>query len=183
MNKRRQIAAMVGSAFFALGAGYLVHGVTHKEKPASLPSTPILGENALLTSQFLGLNGKIYDFDKLAGQIVVVNFWATWCAPCRKEAPEFVKLQNKYREQGLTVIGIAIDNKENTLVFVDEVGINYPVLLGDLATIELSRRLGNRFGALPFTTFLDRNHKVATSVSGAVSGPALEAIVAKLLVK
>lgn len=183
MNKRWQIAAMVGSAFFALGAGYLVHGVTHKDKPASLPSTPTVGENALLASKFLDLNGKIYDFDDLAGQVLVINFWATWCAPCRKEVPEFVKLQNKYREQGLTVIGIAIDNKENILAFVDEVGMNYPILLGDLAAIELSRRLGNRFGALPFTTFLNRTHTVATSASGAVSGPALEAIVEKLLVK
>jgi len=104
-----------------------------------------------------GEQHKLSDWD---GKVLIINFWATWCPPCRKETPMFVALQEQYGEQGLQFIGVAIDEKDNVIDFADTYGVNYPMLLGDLEAINISKQYGNRFGTLPYTVIVDRQGKI-----------------------
>jgi len=105
-----------------------------------------------------GASRKLSEWD---GKVLVVNFWATWCPPCRKETPAFVELQDKYGDKGLQFIGVAIDEKDNVEDFADTYGVNYPMLLGDLEAINTSKAYGNRFGTLPYTVIVDRQGKIS----------------------
>ena len=111
----------------------------------------------------------------------MVNFWATWCAPCREEIPSFVRLQEKHRARGLQFIGIAIDQRDQVETFARDFAMNYPVLLGGMDTIELSRQAGNRLGALPFTIIIDRAGGIVSVHLGVVKEAKLESMLKSLL--
>ena len=106
------------------------------------------------------MEGNMHHIDKWNGKVLVINFWATWCPPCRKETPAFVELQNEYGEQGLQFIGVAIDEPDPVEAFADTYGVNYPMLLGNLDAIQISKAYGNRFGTLPYTVIVDRGGKI-----------------------
>lgn len=111
------------------------------------------------------------------GQTIVINFWATWCPPCREEIPEFIALQERYQDQGLQIVGVAIDNHEAVRRFSDAVGINYPVLLGQIEGMQAMRDYGNRSGSLPYTVVIDPSGQVVTRKLGVFRYSDLEAIV------
>jgi len=115
------------------------------------------------------------------GKVLVVNFWATWCAPCREEMPDFVRAQDEYGAKGLQVVGIAVDNADKVQEFAKEIGLNYPALIGGYGAMDLSRDLGNSLVALPFTLVLDRQGKVAYTHLGPVKPDKFRDVVAKLL--
>jgi thiol-disulfide isomerase/thioredoxin len=108
------------------------------------------------------------------GQIVVLNFWASWCAPCREEIPDFVALRTQYRPKGVEFVGIAIDNSANVTQFMQSLSINYPILIGEGAAHNLARRLGNSSGALPYTVVLDRGGRVVLRHLGRLPRATLE---------
>jgi len=139
------------------------------------------GLTALLTARFADLQGNAQTLDQWRGKVLVVNFWATWCAPCRDEIPVFVKLQDKYRSQGLQFIGIAVDQRDKVQPFAADFGMNFPVLVGSADAIELSRKLGNRAGVLPFTIVLTRDGRLARTEIGAAKEARLESFLASLL--
>ncbi len=118
--------------------------------------------------------GQIRSVREWDGKVLVINFWATWCPPCREEIPEFVALQRKYAPRGLQFIGIAIDEPEAVLAFMKSVGVNYPVLLGQLTGTDLSRKYGNRWGALPFTAVIDREGQIVSVKGGSVTRREME---------
>jgi peroxiredoxin len=125
-----------------------------------------------------GHTRNVREFD---GKVLMVNFWATWCPPCLKETPVFIELQNQYGEQGLQIIGMAVDDTQSVRDFVDTHGINYPVIAGELAAMEISRRYGNRLGALPYTAFIDRNGDIQHVTAGELSKDEAEKIIQSLL--
>jgi thiol-disulfide isomerase/thioredoxin len=94
------------------------------------------------------------------GQVVLLNFWAPWCPPCRKEVPAFIELQEKYAEKGFTIVGITIDTRDNAQTFADTTGVNYPILIAEEQGIEIAKAYGNRVGALPYSVLLDRKGRV-----------------------
>ncbi|MDO9106547.1 MAG: TlpA disulfide reductase family protein [Methylovulum sp.] len=102
------------------------------------------------------LSGKQRSAAEWQGQIRVINFWATWCPPCRKEIPGLVALQREYAAQGVVVIGIAIDDQQAVADYLNETKINYPILMGANEGIALARELGNRVDAVPYTLIVDR---------------------------
>ena len=110
-----------------------------------------------------------------------MNFWATWCAPCREEMPEFVKAQNAWGPKGLQFVGIAVDQADKVRQFAKELALNYPSLIGGFGAMELSRTLGNSMMALPFTVIIDRKGAIAHTQLGMLKPDKLEAIVRKLL--
>ena len=115
------------------------------------------------------------------GKVLVVNFWATWCAPCREEMPEFVRAQNEYGARGLQFVGIAVDQADKVEQFSKEFSLNYPSLIGGYGAVELSKTLGNKLAALPFTIIVDRQGKIAHTQLGPLKPDKLRAIVNKLL--
>jgi peroxiredoxin len=107
------------------------------------------------------LDGAPHNIREWHGKVIVLNFWATWCPPCRKETPMLVELQDKFGPQGLQLVGVAIDKTEKVEEFMDTYGVNYPMLIGVDDAIEIAKSYGNRFGALPYTVIIDRNGHIA----------------------
>ena len=110
------------------------------------------------------LEGKSMRLSDLRGKAVLLNFWATWCGPCKIEMPWFVELQNQYGSQGLQIVGVAMDDasKEDIAKFAKEMGVNYPVLIGKEA-------VGDAYGgvpALPESFFIGRDGKIVDKIIG-----------------
>jgi thiol-disulfide isomerase/thioredoxin len=134
----------------------------------------------LLATRLPDLNNRPQGVEQWKGKVLVVNFWATWCAPCREEIPLFIKLQEKYAAQGLQFVGIAIDQPEKVRPYAVELGMNFPVLIGDVDTIDLAKKLGNRAGVLPYTLIVGRDGKIVATEIGAVKEAKLEPLLKSL---
>ena len=115
------------------------------------------------------------------GKVLIVNFWATWCEPCKEEMPRFIKLQDEFGPKGLQFVGVAIDQPEKVRAFAKDIGLNYPTLVGGYGAIELSKTLGNRVGALPFTVVLDRAGGVVHTQLGPVKDAQLQSMIRQLI--
>ena len=131
------------------------------------------------TLKVLGENGKTMQLSSLKGKGVIVNFWATWCEPCKIELPWLVELQKKYGPEGLQIIGVADDDSgEKTISsFARKMGINYPILLG---TDQVADQYGGLDG-LPTSFFIDRSGKVVDVLIGIDSESRLEDSIKKSL--
>jgi thiol-disulfide isomerase/thioredoxin len=135
----------------------------------------------IYSTRLADLKANLQPLEQWRGRVMVVNFWATWCAPCREEIPGFVRLQARHGARGLTFVGIAIDQPGNVADFAREFGINYPVLIGGPEALDLLRRAGNRAGVLPFTLVIDREGNLVSRQPGGVKEDALEGIIQPLL--
>jgi len=127
------------------------------------------------------LEGKLRHVSEWDGKVLVVNFWATWCPPCRKEMPVFIALQEKYAAQGLQFIGIALDETDKVQDFVDTLAVEYPILLGGKQAERVSVAYGNRFGALPYTVMIDRNKNIVSMHRGGLTQAQAEQQIKRLL--
>ncbi len=126
------------------------------------------------------LSGKPLKLADFRGKVVLVDFWATWCVPCRVEIPHFIALQKKYASQGFTLIGISMDDTaEPVPAVVKKYGINYPVAVGDAA---LAERFGGVLG-LPVAIVIDRNGVIRERYDGVTSADTFEKVVVSLLSK
>jgi thiol-disulfide isomerase/thioredoxin len=115
------------------------------------------GAAELLATSLPDLMGRARRIAEWQGKVLLCNFWATWCAPCREEIPMLVSLRNEYAPQGFEIVGIAIDNDAKVREFAAKYNISYPILVAEARGLDLVRNLGNTAGGLPFTVMLDRN--------------------------
>lgn len=113
------------------------------------------------------------------GKLVVLNFWASWCAPCREEMPDFDALRNQYRTRGVEFVGIAIDTPANVRQFLQQSPVSYPILIGEGGGHALARQLGNPDGALPYTIVLDRTGRIVLRHLGRLPRATLDATLHK----
>ena len=111
------------------------------------------------------LRGNLEGLDDHAGKVIVVNFWATWCAPCVKEMPSFETLYRRFRSQGLTVLAVSLDKDGSSKVqdYVDKFKLSFPVLLD---TEGIAEKLYPSF-TIPFTYVIDKQGRVAARIDGA----------------
>ncbi|MFO7304204.1 MAG: TlpA disulfide reductase family protein [Gammaproteobacteria bacterium] len=100
---------------------------------------------------------------------LIVNFWATWCAPCRREIPLLKQIQEEHGDEGFQVVGIAVDFREDVLEYAEEMGINYPLLIGEQDALDAARAFGLTTAALPFTVFTDAQSRIILSHLGEVT--------------
>ena len=176
--KRNAIVIIVVIAAVAL---MLFAGVRMSRSRAGVAKLKPVGKNGAVAPDFelQSLDGKQVRLSDYRGKAVLLNFWATWCAPCKIEMPWFVDLQKQYASQGLQVIGVAMDDSGEDAIakFAKEMGVNYPVLIG-------KESVGDAYGGvefLPTTFFIDRQGKVVERVFGLVGHSDIEDNVKKAL--
>jgi len=145
-------------------AGMLYFGFHMARRPES-DAPSVLGKTTPAPDFTLeSLDGKSIKLSDFRGKAVLLNFWATWCGPCKIETPWLVQLQSEYGSQGLQVVGVAMDDsgKDEIAKFAKEMGVNYPVLLGKEA-------VGDEYGgvpALPESFFISRDGKIVDKIIG-----------------
>jgi len=133
---------------------------------------------AAFSGETVNGQGK-FDSATLQGKVVLVNFWATWCPPCRKEIPSLVKIQETYRNKGLVVVGVSMDEGGRTLVgkFLEKQGVTYPVIIGDA---QVAKGFGGVIG-VPASFLVDRKGELIRRFDGYVSEEELRGELEKLL--
>ena len=140
-----------------------------------------LQTNALFAAGFVDTQGKLQPLSQWRGQVLVINFWATWCPPCLDEMPELSALQDKYRGDGLMILGISTDDVGKIREFSKTTPVSYPLLAGDFEAMNLAQSLGNDKGVLPYSVIVDRDGQVVEQHLGRIDGAALEATLRPLL--
>lgn len=167
MTPVRRALLMAGVGGVAAAAGYFVNAWRIGTMNPTTGDEDVAG--AILGSTLHTLDGTPQTLAGLRGRVLVINYWATWCAPCREEVPLFVRLQQEYAARNVQFVGIAVDQADKVRDFAQEFNINYPLLIAGLDAVELSRRAGNKAGVLPYTLVLDRSGKIAASLVGGIS--------------
>jgi thiol-disulfide isomerase/thioredoxin len=162
-------------ALVALSAGLFFHLWSQPVEPERDPA------EVLLATQLPDVAGTAQAIEQWRGSVLVVNFWATWCPPCLKEIPEFVRLQARYAAQGVQFVGIAIDDPGRVAAFVAQHGVNYPNLIAEKIGLDLVRAAGNRLGGLPFTVVIDRRGRTARVELGVLDEKKLAPLLDSLL--
>ncbi len=160
-------------------AGMIYFGFHLARRP--LPEAPAILSKSTPAPDFNleSLDGRNMRLSDFRGKAVLLNFWATWCAPCKIEMPWFVDLQKEYGPQGLQIVGVAMDDssKEDIAKFAKDMGVNYPVLIGKEA-------VGDEYGgvpALPESFFIGRNGKIVDKIIGLKGKSEIEDSIKKAL--
>jgi len=181
MNLRRwQLVAACLAAAAAFISGIVIQRNASSTKP---PASGAVQEKALAGLFAIRLDdfrGQPHSFAQWKGKILVVNFWATWCAPCRDEMPYFSKIAEKHAANGVQFVGISTDPAETVSAFAERYRISYPLLIGGPGAIELSAALGNSLKGLPYTLILDRNGEPLLARTGRLPEAELEGVLKRL---
>ena len=166
---------LLAAALVALVAGYFA------AQWLRAPTTDITPAGAAIEFSLPDLEGKRRSLSEWRGQVVVLNFWATWCPPCREEIPLFIDLQKRHGGNGLQFLGVAVDRLEDVAGYYVQAGMNYPTLIGDDNAIAIMKNYGNRMGSLPYSVIIDRDGQVVARKVGAFRGHELESLLTPLL--
>lgn len=126
------------------------------------------------------LDGSTRQFSEWDGKHRIVNFWATWCAPCRREIPLLKQTQAKHAADGIQVIGIAVDFTEDVIAYAEQAEFNYPVLVGQEDAMAVAESSGVEFIGLPFTMIVTADGTLAGVHLGEIHAPQVDAIVEQL---
>jgi peroxiredoxin len=152
----------------------------HKARRTGAASAPRLAQSTVAPDFSLeALDGKTLRLSDLRGKAVLLNFWATWCGPCKIEMPWFVDLQKQYGAQGLQIVGVAMDDasKEDIGKFAKDLGVNYPILIG-------KESVGDQYGgvpALPESFLISRDGKIVDKIIGLRGKADIEEAIKKAL--
>jgi len=168
-------SAYVAVAAIAAAAGFLVYhyAIAPREQMAAVatPDTEVpqaaaaTEESSALPAQLpdftLGdLEGKPRSILSWPGKSMIVNFWATWCAPCRREIPLLRELQKQHGPEGFQIVGVAVDLREDVVKYAQEIGIDYPVLIGEQDGLDAVNKFGQGSIGFPFTVFTDNQGRI-----------------------
>jgi thiol-disulfide isomerase/thioredoxin len=170
-------SAYVAVAAIAMAAGYLVYhyvvvprtametvmGPVATREIATEPAAAAAESTvpAVLPDFTLGdLSGTPRSIRSWPGKSMVVNFWATWCAPCRREIPLLRELQKQHGPEGFQIVGVAVDIREDVVKYAQEIGIDYPILIGEQDGLDAVNKFGQGSIGFPFTVFTDNQGRI-----------------------
>ncbi len=171
-----------GVALIGLAIGYFAY---RGMAPATIPPPAVeVSSSRAIPSQLpsFTLNDRAGEPRTLAhwtGRPLIVNFWATWCAPCRREIPLLKSLRREWAEQDVEVIGIAVDFREDVLAYAAEMEIEYPLLIGEQDGLDAAAAFGLE-PVFPFTVFSDRQGRIVTVRVGELHADEAEFILTRI---
>lgn len=189
MSAPKSNLAIVAACVVALAAGVAVFMLRPGTKPdsgsaeAAIGATPAAAnEQAPTGVKLADLDGRAFTLGDYKGKLVIVNFWATWCAPCLHEIPVLVKMQERYGAKGFQLIGPAVDDVEEAKRAAPGLKFNYPVAVGTPeAMLDLMTQLGNEQGGLPFSVVIGADGRILERQLGEYSEVELAALIEKHL--
>jgi thiol-disulfide isomerase/thioredoxin len=165
------LAVVLVAAGLAGAAGY--HFYTQRQAPAvpalapsSAPAAPAQLAATVPHFQLADREGELRSLQDWSGRSLIVNFWATWCAPCRREIPLLQQVARENAADGFEVIGIAVDFRDQVLAYADEMGIEYPLLIGEQDALDAAAAFGIEAIGFPFTIFTDAQGRVVAAHMG-----------------
>ena len=169
---------MAGALFYAARLPVAEQAAT----PPSPAPTEILVPAGPVNVAFelADMDGSMRDFSEWAGKHRVLNFWATWCAPCRREIPLLKAFQDDHTANGVQVLGIAVDFPEPVVEYAKAAEFNYPILVGEQDAMAVAESSGVDFIGLPFTMFVDREGELIGTHMGEIHKEQLDEVVATL---
>jgi thiol-disulfide isomerase/thioredoxin len=170
----RTLFAAIGLAALAAGSALWWMKRPPAMTPPALETPARIAPGALFAVGFKDATGRPATLGAFAGRILVVNFWASWCGPCREEMPAFSRLHARWSAKGVQFVGLSDEDPSVAARFGQDLAIAYPLWTGDAAVMELSRRLGNRLGVLPHTVLIGPSGEVLDQQVGAYSESALD---------
>jgi peroxiredoxin len=156
MNRRNWLLGTIVAAPAAAGVAWQLHQEARAADAAADPATAALWRLRLPRP-----DGSELALSSLRGSPLVLNFWATWCAPCIEEMPDLDRFHRDHQSRGWKMLGLAIDNAAAVREFLARHSVSYPVAIAGFEGTDLSRQFGNAQGSLPFTAVLDRRGAVA----------------------
>lgn len=159
MKKNILLFGIVGLVFAGIG----MYAGTSRVAPKPAAST---ATSTLFAQSLPDVEGKSHPLSQWKGKPLIVNFWATWCAPCVEEMPELSRLQTEIASRGMQIIGIGIDSATNIAQFAGKYKIEYPLYIAGMAASDLSRQMGNQAGGLPFTVLIGSDGQIKKTYLG-----------------
>jgi thiol-disulfide isomerase/thioredoxin len=157
--KRRWL--FLGAGVLGLAAGVIPQWLRLRTEPAADGAV-----QTLLSQSFPDPQGNPVALAQFASQPLVINFWATWCAPCVEEMPELSQIAQELRPLGLQVLGIGVDSQKNIAEFQSKLKVDYPLVAAGAAGVEILRQFGNPSGALPFTVLVGKESRIEGRLLG-----------------
>jgi thiol-disulfide isomerase/thioredoxin len=173
MKRNILIIAPIALLFGIIGVYF---GWKHTE-PAPAVNGAVI---ALLSQSLPDVQGNAQPLSQWKGRPMVVNFWATWCAPCVQEMPELSSLQSELAPRHIQIVGIGIDSPSNIAEFSKKYKIAYPLYVAGMSGTELSRQFGNQAGGLPFTVLIGADGQVRKTYLGRLKFDELRVDLSKL---
>ena len=178
---RRLLVNLV--ALTALMTGFYL-SARYFSEPVVVPQSVAVGDligSARPDFKLDSNKGKFMSPADFSGKTLLINFWATWCSPCREEMPMLMDLQRQYGSDGLQILGIALDDAQSASSFVQTFGISYPILVGLEDVFATSAAYGNEEGVLPFTVLVDKSGIVRWQYAGIIQQEKITKLLSDLL--
>ena len=176
---RGRVLAVLAVTAFAAGVGTYLYRSRVTAPAVAAPEPPAMVLAATLPDISLAdRDGEMRSFDHWQGRSLIVNFWATWCAPCRREIPLLEKLQREHSADGFQVIGVAVDFRDKVLAYAEEMRIDYPLLIGEQEALDAAAAFGVEVVGLPFTVFSDAQGRIVAAHMGELTAAEADVILA-----
>ncbi|MGB0134642.1 TlpA family protein disulfide reductase [Dokdonella sp.] len=175
------VVLAIASAGFGLAMSQWLRPAANT--PVRVPTVDVLDIGDLVDDTALpDRNGSMRQLSEWRGKLIVLNFWASWCGPCREEMPMLDAMRTQYANRDVEVIGIAAEEAPAALSFLEHNPVSYPILINSPAdAADFSLRLGNTQGVLPYTALIDRDGSILATRMGNFSQAALEEWIAPYL--
>lgn len=180
MSKSYRAMGALTVALLSIGLVFGIYTVRHPRSRSQGGKLIGASEALPIAPEFslTDLNGQPLKLSSFHGKVILIDYWATWCAPCKIEIPRLIVLQNKYKAQGLQVIGLSMDDGPGPVrIFARELGINYPIALGN---VKVAEAYGGVLG-LPIAFLIDRQGRISRKLVGDAEMQSIESDVQKLL--